>query len=126
MEDPMEQAPLFDRLGGREGVTAVVHKAMDNHYANPLIRSRFEHALQSREVLTEHAIEFFCTGLSGVPTYVGRALADAHAGMNVSEQEFLTTVDDILDAMIGVGIGQAERGEVLAVLYGMKAELIRL
>lgn len=122
----MEQAPLFDRLGGREAVAAVVRKALDNHYANPLIRSRFEHARQSREILTEHAIEFFCTGLSGVATYSGRALAEAHAGMNISEQEFLTTVDDILDAMMSVGIGEVERGEVLAVLYGMKAELIRL
>jgi hemoglobin len=122
----MEQAPLFDRLGGREAVSAVVNKTMDNHYANPLIRTRFENAQQTRDVLTTHAVEFFCTGLSGVPSYEGRALSEAHQGMNVSEQEFLTTVDDILDAMISVGIGEQERGEVLAMLYGMKAEIIRL
>ncbi len=122
----MEQAPLFDRLGGREGVIAVVDKAVDNHFTNPLIRTRFENAQQSRDVLAKHAVEFFCTGLSGVPTYEGRDLATAHRGMNISEQEFLTTVDDILDAMISVGIGEAERGEVLAMLYGMKADLVRL
>ena len=122
----MEQAPLFDRLGGRDAVAAVVNKTMDNHYANPLIRTRFESARQTRDVLTTHAVEFFCTGLSGVPSYEGRALSEAHQGMNVSEQEFLSAVDDILDAMISVGIGEPERGEVLAMLYGMKAEIIRL
>jgi hemoglobin len=122
----MDQAPLFDRLGGRDGIAAVVGKTMENHYANPLIRTRFENAQQTRELLTHHAVEFFCTGLSGVPTYEGRALSQAHRGMNVSEQEFLTTIDDILDAMISCGIGEPERGEVLAVLYGMKDEVIRL
>ncbi len=122
----MEHATLFDRLGGREGVEAVVCKTIDNHFNNPLIRTRFEHAGQTREEMTAHAVEFFCTGLSGVPTYRGRALAEAHAGMNVSEQEFLIVIDDIIDAMHSCGIGDPERGEVVGVLYGMKGGVLRL
>jgi hemoglobin len=122
----MEQAPLFDRLGGRTAVTAVVEKAIANHFDNSTVSTRFEHASQSVGVLIDHAVEFFCTGLTGVATYTGRPLAQAHAGMNVSEQEFIAVLDDIVEAMVSVGIGDLERSEVLAMLYGMKDDVIRL
>ncbi len=122
----MEQAPLFERLGGREGIAKVVEDVMVNHFANPLISTRFSHATQTVQQMTDHAVEFFCTGLSGVPTYTGRALPDAHAGMNISEQEFLAAIDDILAAMAKNGAGELEQAEVLKILYGMKGDVIRL
>ena len=120
----MDQAPLFERLGGRDGVAAVVEKAVAGHFENPAINTRFEHASQDRDVLVKHAIEFFCTGLSGVETYTGRPLAEAHAGMNVSDQEFIAVLDDIVAAMDAVGVGAAEQSEVLGILYGMKGDIV--
>ena len=122
----MDQAPLFERLGGRDGIAKVVADVMTNHLANPVISTRFTHATQTVQQMTDHAVEFFCTGLSGVPTYTGRALPDAHAGMNISEQEFLAAVDDILAALRTHGVGDLEQAEVLAILYGMKEAVIRL
>ena len=122
----MDQAPLFERLGGRDGIAKVVADVMTNHLANPVISTRFTHATQTVQQMTDHAVEFFCTGLSGVPTYTGRALPDAHAGMNISEQEFLAAIDDILAALRTHGVGDLEQAEVLAILYGMKEAVIRL
>ncbi len=122
----MEQAPLFERLGGRDGIAKVVEDVMVNHFANPLISTRFSHATQTVQQMTDHAVEFFCTGLSGVPTYTGRALPDAHAGMNISEREFLAAIDDILAAMAKNGAGELEQAEVLKILYGMKGDVVRL
>jgi hemoglobin len=122
----MEQATLFDRLGGREGVSRVVHRVMANHLANPLVKTRFEHAHQTREEMTNHAIEFFCTGLSGVETYEGRPLPKAHAGMNITEQEFVAVLDDILSALAAENVAELEQAEVLKILYGMKPEVVRL
>lgn len=121
----METAPLFERLGGRDVIRAVVEKALTKHYDNDAIRRRFENAEQSYQTMVDHAVEFFCTGLSGIETYAGRPLAEAHKGMNVSEQEFIAAIDDIVDAMVDVGVGDQERLEVTGVLYGMKADVIR-
>lgn len=122
----MEEASLFDRLGGRDGIARVVDDVMANHLANPVISTRFAHATQSIEVLAKHATEFFCTGLSGVVTYEGRALNEAHAGMNITEQEFVEALDDILAALSKNGVGEREQGEVLKILYGMKPDVVRL
>jgi hemoglobin len=126
MQQATEQATLFERLGGRDGITRVVTRVMANHLANPLVKTRFEHAQQTREQMIQHAIEFFCTGLSGVDTYEGRPLPKAHAGMNVTEQEFVAVLDDILAALAAEHVGELEQAEVLKILYGMKPEIVRL
>lgn len=122
----MDDATLFERLGGRDGISAVVHDVMANHVANPIIGTRFVHASQPVETLTAHAIEFFCTGLSGVPSYEGRELAIAHAGLNITEQEFIAALDDILAALDKHGVDEREQAEVLKILYGMKPDVVRL
>jgi hemoglobin len=68
----MEQAPLFERLGGRDGVYALMKQVLENHLANPVVGTRFQHARMTRPEMLEGGAEFFCTGLSGVPTYTGR------------------------------------------------------
>lgn len=122
----MEQVPLFERLGGRDGVHQLVHEVIANHLGNPVVGRRFEHAPMGREAMTKSAAEFFCTGLSGVPTYEGRPLAEAHTGMNISEQEFVEVIDDIVAAMESQGIGELEQAEVIKILWGMKGDVVRL
>jgi hemoglobin len=122
----MPETPLFERLGGRDGIRAVVEKVMANHLSNPAIRTRFEHADQSPQQLIDHAVEFFCTGLSGVPTYTGRPLPETHAGMNISDAEFVAALDDIVEALEANGVAEAERSEVVAMLYGMKQDVVGL
>ncbi len=68
----------------------------------------------------------FCAGIGGDPTYEGRDLRSAHAGMNVSEQEFLATMDDIVAALHSHGVGAVETGEVVAILYLLKGDVLRL
>jgi hemoglobin len=50
----------------------------------------------------------------------------AHAGMNISEQEFVAALDDILAALDKNGVGPGERQELLSVLYSMKADVVRV
>lgn len=120
----MEPPSLYERLGGRETIVAVVHRTLANHFANPTVKTRFEHADQTVEQMAEHAVEFFCTGLSGVETYTGRPLPEAHAGMNITDEEFCAVLDDILEALDARGIGEPERSEVLGILYGMKPQIV--
>lgn len=122
----MEQIPLFERLGGRDGVRALTERVVDNHLANPAVSTRFANATKTRDEIVASATEFFCTGLSGVPTYTGAPLPEAHRGMNVSDTEFVAVLDDILAAMTSLDIGPLEQAEVLATLYSMKGEVVGL
>ncbi len=121
----MQQTPLFDRLGGRDGINAVLHQVLVNHFSNPAVSSRFHSSDMSQEDMLASATEFFCTGLSGVETYAGGTMAETHRGMNISEAEFVAVLDDILAAMESQGAPEREQIEVLGMLYGMKGDIVR-
>jgi hemoglobin len=116
---------LYDRLGRFDGITRIVHDVMDAHLANPAIRSRFE-ASKDLDHAKKMAVEFFCAGCGGPEGYSGRDLMVAHKGMNVSEQEYMAAMDDILAALEKNDIDPATRGEVTAVLYSLKGQIIRV
>lgn len=120
----MEQATLFERLGGREGVTKLSEQVVANHYANPVVATRFQNAKMTQEQLTKGATEFFCTGLSGVQTYTGKDMVATHKGMNINAEELVAVLDDVLNAMKTLGHGDLEQAEVLKILYDMKPEIV--
>jgi hemoglobin len=47
-------------------------------------------------------------------------------GMNISEQEYMAVMDDILGALAKNGIDQQTCNEVVAILYSLKGEIIRV
>jgi hemoglobin len=46
--------------------------------------------------------------------------------MNISEQELVAAMDDIVAAMTKNGYDQAEKNEVVAILYSLKGDVVRL
>jgi len=116
---------LYERLGRFEGISRIVHDVMDAHLANPLIRTRFE-ASKDLDHARKMAVEFFCAGCGGPEPYTGRDLLATHKGMNVNEQEFLAVVDDIVGALNKNDVDPTTRGEVIAVLYSLKDQVIRV
>ena len=72
------------------------------------------------------AREFFSAGSGGPEKYTGRDMKTAHKGMNISEQEYLSVMDDIMGVLEKRGIDRATRKDVLDILYSLKGEIIRV
>jgi hemoglobin len=116
---------LYERLGRREGITRITRQLMKNHLANPLVKARYEKSEDLGRV-ERRVIEFFCAGSGGTESYSGQDMLATHRGMNVSEQEFVSVVDDAMDALQQCDIDAATRNEVLAILWSLKNEVIRV
>jgi hemoglobin len=116
---------LYDRLGRFDGITRIVHDVMEAHLANPLIAPRFQ-LVKDMDHAKKMAVEFFCGGCGGPERYTGRDLLAAHKGMNINEQEFMAAVDDILAALEKNDVDPPTRGEVSAILYSMKGQVLRV
>jgi hemoglobin len=115
---------LYERLGGSDRIRAIMSDTVDLHLRNPLISPRFQNADVGK--LKQLAFEFFCMGSGGPQKYTGRDMRTTHAGMNISEQEFLAVIDDIVAAMDKNAVGQQEKNEVIAILYSLKGDVIRV
>ncbi len=116
---------LYERLGRREGITRITADLMKNHLANPLVKMRFM-ASEDLERVERRAVEFFCAGTGGPEAYTGKDMLATHKGMNISEQEFMAVIDDAMDALEKNAIDLPTRNEVLAVLWSMRRELLRV
>jgi hemoglobin len=121
----IETVSLYDRLGRFDGITRIVHDVMDGHLSNPVVAPRFQ-AVKDLAHAKKMAVEFFCVGCGGSETYTGRDLLVAHKGMNISEQEYMAAMDDILRALEKNDIDAGTRGEVTAILYSLKDNIIRV
>lgn len=118
---------LFERLGGRDGITKLVDDAVENHMNNPAVSARF---LPYREepdrlaVIKKHTIDFFSAGSGGPATYAGREMPEAHKGMNISPGEYMEVVDDIFMALDKNNIDEVSKKDVLYILWSLKGLII--
>ena len=116
---------LYERLGRREGITRITADLMKNHLANSQVNARYMNS-ENLERVERRVVEFFCAGTGGPETYTGQDMLATHKGMNINEQEFMTVIDDAMDALEKNGIDEATRNEVLAVLWSMRREVLRV
>ncbi len=120
-----QSTTLYDRLGSRDGITRITRELIRNHLANPLVNSRYSQ-VKDMDRLERNVIDFFCAGAGGPETYGGKDLLATHRGMNVSEQEFVTVIDDAMAALNTCGVDASTSNEVLAILWSMKGDVIRV
>ncbi len=116
---------LYQRLGGAEGMARLVDDVVAAHLSNPIVKTRFEN-VKDLDHLKKMACEFFCAGSGGPETYTGKDMLAAHKGMNISEQEYLAVMDDIVGAMNKNGLDEDAKKDVIAILYSLKGEIIRV
>jgi hemoglobin len=121
---PARPASVFERLGAREGITRLVTDIVDNHYRNALIKTRFEQ-IKDRAAVERDSVEFLCAGSGGPQAYTGRDMVTTHKGMNISEQELIAAIDDIVMAMGKNQLDQSVQNEVVAILYSLKGGVVR-
>ena len=119
-----QTATLYDRLGQHKGITNITRTLIDNQMANPLVSSRY--AGSDMKKVEQRVIEFFCAGAGGPQSYTGKDMVATHKGMNISEQEFVAVVDDAMAALATNGIDAATRSDVLAILWSLKGEVVRV
>jgi hemoglobin len=116
--------PLYDRLGRHEGIARITRTLIDNHMANSLVSIRY--AGSDLKKVEQRVIEFFCAGAGGPETYTGKDMLATHKGMNISEQEFVAVVDDAMAALESNGIDTDTRNDVLAILWSLKGQVVRV
>jgi hemoglobin len=116
---------LYERLGASEGIRRLVDDVVAAHLSNPIVQTRFAN-VKDMARLKKMAHEFFCAGSGGPETYTGKDMRAAHLGMNISEQEYLAVMDDVVGALNKNRLDEDTKKDVIAILYSLKDEIIRV
>ena len=120
----MIETTLYERLGGESKIQMIAGDIFDFHRRNDAVKARYLDS--DRETVVQLVKEFICVGTGGPQEYTGRSMLDTHRGMNISEQEYLAVIDDIMAALEKNEVGEQETNEVLRIAYSLKGEILRV
>ena len=115
---------LYERLGGIDAITAVVHHFRDRVAGDARINQKFGRTDLGR--LTKMLIDQVCEATGGPCKYTGRSMKEAHAGMNVTTGEFNALVDDLVATLNHFKVGTAEQDELLGVLGPLISDIVEV
>jgi hemoglobin len=119
---PAPPKPLFDRLGGKPAVEAVVDEFLARVSADKRINGRFFNTDVAR--LRGLLVEFVCAATGGPCTYSGRDMKTAHAGFQLVQVEFDALVDDLAGALDKFKVPSKEKGELLGALAPLAKDIV--
>ncbi|MGH8583003.1 MAG: group I truncated hemoglobin [Gammaproteobacteria bacterium] len=113
---------LFERLGGKDAITAVADDFVGNVGADARINHYFENTDLGR--LRQLLVEQICEGSGGPCKYSGRDMRSTHAHLGITESDFNALVEDLIKSLDKFKVPQKEKDELLAVLGPMKADIV--
>lgn len=115
-------APLYERLGGKEAIFAVVSRMTEYVARDERINGFFVGADLDRvnAMLTEQ----ICEASGGPCTYTGGDMITVHTGMNITEAQFTALVEDLIRSLNDFRVPEREQQELLQLLGSMKEEIV--
>jgi hemoglobin len=119
---PMMQKSLYERLGGKDAITAVVDDFVGNVAADKRINGFFAKTDVPR--LKRNLVDQICQGTGGPCVYTGRDMKTAHKGMGITDADFNALVEDLVKSLNKFNVPAKEQGELLGILGPMKPNIV--
>jgi hemoglobin len=119
---------LYDRLGGLQGIALVVSDFVDVFVQDPLIMANA--AVRERKTVdTAPYIKFqvtamTCEATGGPCQYTGLNMADAHAGLGVTPEEWDRMVELFAQTLARHGVPDQETQELFAILGPTREDIV--
>ncbi len=118
------QASLYDRLGGKASIIAVVDDFVGRAAQDERINRKFGTSDVPR--LKAMLVDQVCAASGGPCTYTGRDMAETHTGMGVTAGEFDALVADLVATLDQFSVPKREQDELLGLLGPMRADIVEV
>jgi hemoglobin len=115
---------LFERLGGKGAITAVVEDFRDRCGGDSRINAKFARTDMAR--LTSMLIDQVSEASGGPAKYTGRDMKTTHTDMRVTTGEFNALVEDLVATLNKFGVGKGEQDELLGILGPLKSDIVEV
>ena len=113
---------LYERLGGKDAITAVVDDFVARCAGDGRINSKFARTDIPR--LKRMLVDQICQASGGPCTYQGRDMRETHDGMGVTAGEFDALVEDLVATLNQFGVPKDAQDQLLGVLGPMRSDIV--
>jgi hemoglobin len=121
------QKSLYDRLGGKTAIVAVVDDFVGNVAADKRINAFFAATAADKDRLAKfkmNLVNQICEAAGGPCKYTGKDMKTAHQGMGISSADFNALVEDLTKTLVKFKVGKTEQDQLLGVLGPMKPQIV--
>ena len=122
-----KQPSLYDNLGGKKAITAVVDEFVARVAADNRINTFFKQTASDPKRLASFKnklVDQICQASGGPCKYKGKDMKTAHAGMGISSADFNALVEDLVGALDKFNVKAADKNTLLGVLGPMKSDIV--
>ena len=120
----MEPRSLYDRLGGKGAINAVIDDFVARAAADGRINAKFARTDVPR--LKAMLVEQVSMATGGPVTYTGRGMRETHDGMGVTAGEFDALVGDLVATLNRFSVPAAEQQELLGILGPLRGDIVEV
>jgi hemoglobin len=117
------QRTLYQRLGGRPAIVAVVNDFVGNVARDKRINGFFANADIPR--LKRLLVQQICAASGGPCTYEGRSMREAHRGLGVRNRDFDALVQDLVISLNKFNVPPREQRELLSILGPLRRDVVQ-
>jgi len=124
---PAAASTLYDRLGGRTAIVAVVDSFVARVAADSRINGFFKATASDPARLAAFKgklVDQVCQASGGPCTYTGKDMKTAHAGMKITNAQFDALVEDLVATLKDFNVAQADQDALLGVLAPMRTDIV--
>jgi hemoglobin len=132
---------LFERLGGEQGITAIVDDFTVRAVVDPRVNWErkgmkrtnifgrgesvaWQPTAENLAQLKTHLVQFLAVATGGPPKYEGKGIRAAHQGMRISNPEFDAAIGDLKASLDKLGIADREQKELLAIIESTRPQIV--
>jgi len=118
---------LYERLGGKKSITAVVDEFVGRVAMDACINHYFAQTAADPERMKKFKLNLvyqICQASGGPCRYTGKSMKEAHAGMGITSADFNALVEDLSGALDKFKVKDKEKNELLGALAPMQSDIV--
>ena len=115
--------PLYERLGGRVALEAVVGDIIELHFTEEVTKLLTKGV--DKQKLIRLVVEWLCRASGGAEQYTGRDMVSAHAHLNMTDVHFMAAGEQIMRVLAKYKVPEPEQQEVLCAIVAHHNDVIR-
>lgn len=120
---------LYERLGGIYAIATVVDDFIDRVMNDPRLNANPK-VDEAHHKVPPAGFKYLVTEMvgwatGGPQTYTGKSMADSHAHLDITEEEWIAFLDDLHQTFEKFQLPAPERAELLAIVNSTKGDIVR-
>lgn len=122
-----KETPLYDRLGGYAGISAVVDDFAGKLFTDPVVGQRFfGMGADTREGFRQKNKNLVCAATGGPCKVISRSAATTHGGLGITATEFDIVAQHLVDSLNKFNVPVQEHGELMAIIATLRPDIVEV